>query len=344
MGLPFARAIARRDGEKIFDILQGFVKSQVLLALVELQVLRKLLERPATAEQLSLACQVPPDRMARLLNAGVAMGLLKRGRNEDYALARRGAAILGVPGLCEMISHNRELYADLADPVVLLRSKGGGKLARFWPYVLGGKDVSGRERAEIYSELMSQTQALVAQDTLRSVSLRGVGTLMDVGGGAGAFLSAALDRYPRLNGVLFDLPDVVPAARRRLSGAEAEGRCRLVPGSFREGALPGNADAISLIRVLYDHGDQVVTDLLSKVFDALPAGGRLIISEPMSGGVRPDPAGDVYFSFYTMAMGTGQVRTGKRIAEMCEAAGFAKMSTPTGLRTYVTSTLVGVKP
>jgi demethylspheroidene O-methyltransferase len=94
------------------------------------------------------------------------------------------------------------------------------------------------------------------------------------------------------------------------------------PGSFRDDPLPAGADAISLVRVLYDHADATVGALLAKVRQALPAGGRLIISEPMSGGARPDPATDVYFAVYTLAMGTGRTRSAVEIAALCSAAGF----------------------
>jgi demethylspheroidene O-methyltransferase len=147
-----------------------------------------------------------------------------------------------------------------------------------------------------------------------------------------------------MKGILLDLPDVIPAAHRHILESGLENRCQLTSGSFRENDLPKGADAISLIRVLFDHEDEVVADLLRKSCEALPAGGRLIISEPMSGGARPDLAGDVYFSFYTMAMGTGRVRSGKRIAEMCEASGFTRVKLPNAFRPYVTSTLVCRKP
>ena len=103
------------------------------------------------------------------------------------------------------------------------------------------------------------------------------------------------------------------------------------------------ADAVSLIRVLYDHEDDTVSALLSKTFDALPDGGRLIVSEPMSGGAAPEPAGDVYFAFYTLAMRTGTVRSASRIAEMCKAAGFDQIASPRPARPYVTSTLTARK-
>jgi demethylspheroidene O-methyltransferase len=98
-----------------------------------------------------------------------------------------------------------------------------------------------------------------------------------------------------------------------------------------------------LIRVLYDHEDQTVEALLSKVFDRLPDGGRLLVSEPMSGGTKPEVSGDVYFSFYCLAMQTGTVRSAARIAELCEKTGFSKIKPLRSRRPFVTTALTAEK-
>lgn len=332
--IPLLRRLARRDGAGIFDVLQGFVASQVLLALVEMDLLAALLEEPATADDLGRRCDLPAERMEVLLAAGAALRLLKARRDGRYALARRGAAILGVPGLTDMIRHDRLFYRDMADPVALLRGGGETELARFWPYVMGAADAGAAAR---YSDLMARSQALVAEDTLQAVSLRGTRHLLDVGGGSGVFAAAALRRHPDLRATVFDLPSVIPRTRETMAREGLSARADVHAGSFREDALPQGADAISLIRVLYDHDDRTVAALLARVHAALPAGGRLIVSEPMSGGARPEPAGDVYFAFYTMAMGTGRVRSARRIAELCAAAGFDIKALPTPARPFVTS-------
>lgn len=341
---PLSGRIAQRDGAEIFDILQGFVASQVLLALIELDVLQDLLGGPATAAEMASGRRVPQDRLDILLQAGTALRLLKRRRDGRFALARKGAAILGVPGLTDMIRHNAAFYKDMADPIAILRGEGNTHLAQFWPYVLGQDSDVTRDDAQRYSDLMAKSQVLVAEDTLRAVSLRGVDTVMDVGGGSGVFLSEALRRHRRLRAMLVDLPCVIPAAESRLAVSGLEGRVSLHPGSFRDGALPKGADAISLIRVLYDHDDATVRDLLAKAYAALPPGGRLIISEPMAGGPRPDRAGDIYFAFYTMAMGTGRARSPRRISELCQEAGFTPSGQPPVQRSYVTRVVTFAKP
>jgi demethylspheroidene O-methyltransferase len=136
---------------------------------------------------------------------------------------------------------------------------------------------------------------------------------------------------------LFDLPAVVPAATARFAAAGLSARTAIQPGSFRDQPLPRGADAISLVRVLYDHADDTVRALLAAAHAALPPGGRLIVSEPMSGGSAPDPATDVYFAVYTLAMGTGCTRSTAAISQLLQNAGFSDISTRWGFRPFVTS-------
>ena len=331
--VPLISRLVRREGEALFDLVAGFAYSQVLRALIETGVLERLRHGPQEAAALAAGTGVPAERMEILARAGTALGLLRTARGGRFRLTRRGAAAVGVPGLTEMIRHHALLYSDLADPVALLRGERETETARFWQYVEGRDDPDAAAR---YSELMAASQAMVAADTLDMVDLSGVRSLLDVGGGTGTFAAAAAARHPALRITVLDLPEV--AAARRRGGLPAADRIDFVGGSFLD-PLPAGHDAVSLIRVLYDHSDETVRHILAGAHDVLPEGGRLIVSEPMTGGDRPSRAGDVYFALYTMAMGTGRARSPDRIAELMREAGFTGIVRHRAVRPFVTTAI-----
>ena len=345
--MPLLRRIVRREGQALFDIVAGFVNAQTLMALIELRVLHLLQPGPMSVPQLATLCALPEARMQVLVQAGAGLGLLRRQRDGRFAIALRGASVLAVPGLAQMVSHHRALYADLADPVALFRGGQDTALARFWPYVFGaaGPDDPPVDPAvtATYSDLMAQSQVLVAEDTLRMVDLSRVTRLMDVGGGTGAFVAAVGAAHPHILLDLFDLPVVLQGAASRLAAQGLTDRVRLHPGSFRDDPLPRDADAITLVRVLYDHDDSSVARLLTAAHDALPPCGRIIISEPMSGGAHPDRITDVYFAIYTMAMQTGRTRSAAEIAAHLARAGFVNICIKTGFRPFITSVITADK-
>lgn len=333
---PGLRSIAKAEGEALFDLVAGFCHTAVLRAVIELGLLEDMLETPRTPATLAPKAGLSAERMELLLRAATALGLTEPAGQGAYRTARRGAALLGVPGLSEMIAHHDILYRDLADPVAFLRGETEPELARFWPYVFGEGGAADPAVKDRYSRLMADSQGLVAEETLRAVSFRGARHAMDVGGGTGVFLSAVLAAHPETRGTLVDLPGVADAARERFARAGQSDRVTLAPADFRKDPLPQRADTITLVRVLYDHADDTVAALLAKVHDALPPGGRLIVSEPMSGGARPERAGDAYFALYCAAMQTGRTRSRREIGALMAAAGFTDIDAPRVGRPFVT--------
>ncbi len=322
------RPIARRRASALFDLCAGFVYSQILFACVKLKLFEHLAGIPLGVPELSSRIGLPADATTLLLDAAVSLRLLQCRSGGRYGLGPLGAALLGNPGVIAMIEHHALLYGDLAEPVALLRGDAGaGQLARYWPYAAGGKPAElGDADVASYTALMSASQPMIAQQVLASYAFGAHRCLLDVGGGDGAFITAVAARNPELRCMLFDLPAVAEKARARFSSGGLASRATAIGGSFLSDALPRGADIVSLVRVIHDHDDEAVMHLLRAVRDALPAGGSLLIAEPISGTRGAEPIGDAYFAFYLLAMGSGRPRSFARLQAMLAAAGFTDIS------------------
>ena len=66
--------------------------------------------------------------------------------------------------------------------------------------------------------------------------------LLDIGGASGTWTIAFLRACPSAQATLFDLPSVIPLARRRLRTAGLTGAVKLVAGDFLKDPLPTGAD------------------------------------------------------------------------------------------------------
>jgi demethylspheroidene O-methyltransferase len=310
----------------LFDLVAGFVYSQVLAACVRLQVFDALADGPLSVCTLSQRLSLPADAAARLMKAAAALDLAESLSHDRYALGRLGAALRGNPSLTAMIEHHAMLYADLADPVALLRGEQTtSNLAAFWSYARNADPtISGDARVRDYSALMAGSQELVADQVLSAYPLHKHRRLLDIGGGEGAFLAAAGQGVSGLGLMLFDLPAVAQRAASRLNTIAPLGRAQIYAGDFLRDPLPTGADVASLVRVLHDHDDMPALAILRNARAALPAGGVLLIAEPMSGTPGAEPVGDAYFGFYLAAMGSGRPRTAAEISALVREAGFSR--------------------
>jgi len=321
---PFTRPIARSRARALFDICAGFVYSQVLYACVSLGLLRRLLDRPQTPAELAQAIDLPLDRLERLLLAAAALGLVERRGQGRVGLGMLGAALLGNPGVEAMVRHHGLLYADLADPVALLRgAAGSARLAGFWGYAGAAQPAAlARDAVAPYTGLMSDSQQFIAELVLAAYPFARHRRLLDVGGGEGNFVLAAARKVPALRAQLFDLPPVAGPARQRFAEAGLEARLTVATGDFFRDPIPRGADLITLVRVVHDHDDDKVRVLLRGIRRALPAGGVLLIAEPMAGTPGAGAMADGYFGMYLLAMGTGRARTFEELRTLLHEAGF----------------------
>jgi demethylspheroidene O-methyltransferase len=325
--LPLIRWIARSRADAAFDLLAGFAYSQVLRAYVESGLFDILQEGPLPAAAIGPRMALSEAAALTLLRAGRALKLSEEAAPDCWMLGEQGAVFAANAGVQAMVRHHRLLYADLADPMGLLRAdrREATSLSRFWTYAgaLHGASERGEQTSE-YSQLMAASQHFVADEVLASVSFRDVTRLLDVGGGHGAFLQAIGTAWPQLELGLFDLPEVAETGRTVLGEAVGAGRVTAHPGNFFKDSIPQGYDMVSLIRILHDHDDAPAQGLLANIRKSLAPGARLLIAEPMAQIPGAEPMGEAFFGLYLWAMGSGRPRSPAEIIAMLKRAGFAR--------------------
>ncbi|NUJ80411.1 methyltransferase [Methylocystis sp. FS] len=320
---PITRPLARRGARAGLDLAAGFVYSQVLVACAQLKLFDVLRDGPLSLDALASKLALSEPATRRLLEAAASLGLAER-RGAKYGLGLLGAAFAGNRAALAIVEHQPLLYADLADPVALLRQEKRGRLADYWPYSDGDapKALSAQQVGP-YSAFMAATQPMVAQEALDAYDISRHRRLLDIGGGEGVFLAAAAARAPHLQLALFDLPAVAARAKERLEESGLLSRADIHGGDFLNDALPEGADVATLIRIVHDHDDASALKLLRNVRKALAPGATLLIVEGMSGVKGAEPL-DAYYGFYTLAMGRGEPRRVEEIEALLREAGFGK--------------------
>jgi SAM-dependent methyltransferase len=144
--------------------------------------------------------------------------------------------------------------------------------------------------AALFNEAMVSGTRMQIAALLAAHDFSGITTLMDVGGGLGELVSAIVQKYPSMQGIVFDLRHCEEAAVKNLAASGVADRCRFIGGSFFE-SVPAGADAIIMKYIIHDWNDERCVQILRNCHHALKPGARLLVVDrimPSRLEVTPD--------------------------------------------------------
>jgi hypothetical protein len=148
----------------------------------------------------------------------------------------------------------------------------------------------------------------------------GMQILADVGGGYGGLLTTILVENPAMQGILYDMPQVVAGAAPNLARAGVAERCQTIGGDFFI-SVPAGADGYLLKNILHDWNDERCITLLRHCRQGIQENGRLLVVEVL---ISPEERMN-YAKFLDFKM-LVLVNTGERseaeYAQLLAAAGF----------------------
>jgi SAM-dependent methyltransferase len=91
-------------------------------------------------------------------------------------------------------------------------------------------------------------------------------------------LTDILEAYPKLRGVLFNLPYVIDYAREQVAETRVNDRVQFAPGDFFAG-VPAGGDAYILKSIIHDWDDERALTILMNIKRAMKTGGRVLLVE-----------------------------------------------------------------
>jgi predicted O-methyltransferase YrrM len=292
-----------------------------MAAAAELDLFSALSRGPLPSPEIARALQCDLRGLTILLDALVALRLLEKSGG-NYALPAGVAAFLtpeGGQSVLAMAQHQAHCLRNWAQ---LARVVKTGRSAERQPGIRGEEGAQ-----EAFIGAMHNISTPNADQVIQAVQPLQFQHLLDIGGASGTWTMAFLRACPSAQATLFDLPHVIPMARRRLAAAGLEKRVQLVAGDFMSDPLPAGADLAWVSAIVHQNSRAQNRALFGKVAAALVPSGRIVIRDILMEVDRTRPvAGALFAVNMLVATEGGGTFTLAELREDLEAAGFAEVA------------------
>lgn len=311
----------RLDTTRLQKIAQAYWESAALMAAVELEIFTAIAHGHDTIPAVAKAIGITERNAERLLTVLAAMTLL----------SRDGERFANAPDVQRFLVKDGERYAG---PWILFtkpRWTAFGELSdrlrrkeetRLGAYVDFSVDDARRYHAATYSIGMGAARLFS-----RSVDLTGRKTLLDLGGGSGAYSIVATKTYPGLKAIVLDLPPVAVVANEYIAANGAADRVSTLPGDFTSTPFPGGVDVVVMASNLPQYEPALIRLVVEKAFAALEPGGEMhLIGETLHDD-RSGPLSAALWGLNEAVQGsTGLAHTEAEVKGYLQGAGFADVA------------------
>jgi DNA-binding Lrp family transcriptional regulator len=294
--------------DHILETGLGFWASKTLLSAVEMGVFTELADGPQEFNKLSGRLGLHERSARDFLDALVALGFLKR------------------MGTTYSNTEETDLFLDKRKPSYLggILEMANARLFGFWNHLTEALR-TGRQQNEAKTEGMAPTFEALYADPARLkgflAAMSGIShganmaiskqfpwakykTFADVGTAQGDLATQIALANPHLTGIGFDLPECGPCFEEYVEANGLNGRVRFQPGSFFTDPMPA-VDVITMGHILHDWDLAEKKMLVKKAFDALPAGGALVVYDAIIDDDRSKNAFGLMMSLNMLIETTG---------------------------------------
>jgi ubiquinone/menaquinone biosynthesis C-methylase UbiE len=303
----------------IREFASAFQKSRILLSGFELDVFTNINESGSTNHQIASVLKLDEHACNRLLNALVSLGFLAK-QNELFFNTPDSFAFLSrmSPEYLGGLMHTNHLWNTWSHLSEVVRTGTSAHSTEI-------NDRGGEWLFSFISAMHDRAKKQAPQQ-LAGVDLSGINSVLDIGGGSGAYSMEFVTKKPGIEATVFDLPNVVPITGQFVDKEGFTGEVKTYTGDYTTDDLPTGFDLVFLSAVIHSNSLEVNSELIKKCFGSLNKNGKILIQDWIMNDERTQPVAGAIFAI-NMLVGTeaGDCFTDAEVREMLQSAGFANI-------------------
>jgi hypothetical protein len=307
--------------DDLLRLITGGWLAQAIHAAAKLGVADLLKEGSKSAAELAVETNTNSDALFRLLRTLSSVGVFRIDDGGRISLTPMAECLqASQPGSLNgyaVLMGEPEVWRAWGETLHAVRTGGSG-FAHAFGKPLFAYYSEHPEAGRIAAAGFTSRTAMENSAIVDAYDFSPFKTVVDVGGGQGTLLATILGRHPGLDGVLFDMPDVVEMARGRLEAVQS--RCRLVPGDFFE-SVPSGGHLYMLKRILHDWDDERSRKILATCRQGMPPHATLIVLDAVVPAGN-EPSFAKLQDLHMLVYAGGRERTEAEHRSLLDSAGF----------------------
>jgi hypothetical protein len=306
----------------LLQMVTGGWVAQALYVVAKLGIADLLRDGQQASAALAQATHTDAQALYRVLRALARVGIFVEDAAGRFGVTPLGACLqTGVPGSLRAytLALGAEKYRAWGE---FLYSVHTGQPAFAQVFGMGTFAYYAQhpEAAAVFNQAMTEWTAQASQALLAAYDFARYTCVVDVGGGHGQLLTALLQAYPRLRGILVELPAVAAGAAHQLAAAGLTGRCDVLAGDMFAG-VPRGGDLYILKNVLTSFDEAHTLRVLRHCHEAMTGQSTLLVVDPVI-LPGPAPAFGPWLDLHLLVTVGGRVRTAAEYQQLLEAASF----------------------
>ena len=312
----------------LLELATGHYKSKVLFVSTNLKIFTILSKQPKTLIEIAEELNIKMRPASMLLNACVALKLLEK-KDSVYSnsLTAKQYLVEASPRYMEpaffKFDEHSYLLFDKLEEAILRNSKQISIQDPQNPELLAScMQIANRDDYRSFLSAMDPIAEWPAGVIASTFDFSRFRKLIDVGGGTGIYSIAIVRKWPNIEAMIFDLPYVCEIGERIMKEKGLFHRIKYHSGDFFKDDFP-EGDLAFLSNIIHGYGPEKCDILLRRIYDSLPNGGGIIISDLIldEDGCGPETA--VLLSLYFLLITEdGRNYTASEYGNMLRNAGF----------------------
>lgn len=305
---------------QMIQLLTGFEVSQALYVVAKLDIATILSDGPLPISRLAAETNANADALERIIRFLATIGVF-RTDNGQVEITELGLTLAdGRPesvryGALYFMETHYGPFGELLHTALTGQPAATHHFGQpFFDWISADP-----ERVDVQNRAFANITTGLRAGMFEGYRLPDGAVVADIGGADGSMIVQLLAGSPDREGIVFDRPEVVPAARENMAEHGLADRVRCVAGDFFE-SVPA-ADVYLLSYVLHDWDDESCLRILRTIGEAAEPGARLVLVEAViPPGDTPHPAKGIDLTM--LALVSGRERTADEYRDLLDAAGF----------------------